>query len=52
MRSKKISPQIIKPAGAVVTGDLIKVATSSSKNKQVYTEEFIDAIANKLKKKL
>ncbi|MBN1280267.1 MAG: NADP-dependent isocitrate dehydrogenase [Candidatus Thermoplasmatota archaeon] len=36
----------------IMTGDLLKVATSSPKNKQVYTEEFIDAIANHLKKKL
>jgi hypothetical protein len=28
------------------------VAAPSQKNKQVYTEEFIDAIADRLKKKL
>jgi isocitrate dehydrogenase len=36
----------------IMTGDLIRVATSSPKNKQVYTEEFIDAIADHLKKKM
>jgi isocitrate dehydrogenase len=35
-----------------MTADLIKVADPSPKNKQVYTEEFIDAIAERLKKKL
>jgi isocitrate dehydrogenase len=35
----------------MMTGDLLKVATSNPKNKQVYTEEFIDAIADRLKKK-
>jgi isocitrate dehydrogenase len=36
----------------IMTGDLLKVATPNSKNRQVYTEEFIDAIADHLKKKL
>jgi isocitrate dehydrogenase len=36
----------------IMTGDLIRVAAPSSKNKQVYTEEFIDAIAARLDKKL
>jgi isocitrate dehydrogenase len=36
----------------IMTGDLLKVATPSSKNKQVHTEEFIDAIAARLDKKL
>jgi isocitrate dehydrogenase len=36
----------------IMTGDLIRVATPNPKNKQVYTEEFIDAIADRLKKKL
>jgi isocitrate dehydrogenase len=36
----------------VMTADLIKVAEPSPKNKQVYTEEFIDHIAEKLKAKL
>jgi isocitrate dehydrogenase len=36
----------------ILTGDLMRVAQPSPKNKQVYTEEFIDAIANNLNKKL
>jgi len=36
----------------IMTGDLMKVATPNPKNKQVYTEEFIDAIVDRLKKKL
>jgi isocitrate dehydrogenase len=36
----------------IMTGDLLRVATPNPKNKQVYTEEFIDAIANRLKKKM
>ncbi|MFA5102753.1 MAG: NADP-dependent isocitrate dehydrogenase [Candidatus Thermoplasmatota archaeon] len=36
----------------IMTGDLLKVATPNPKNKQVYTEEFIDAIAEHLRKKL
>jgi isocitrate dehydrogenase len=36
----------------VMTGDLLRVASPNPKNKQVYTEEFIDAIADHLKKKL
>jgi isocitrate dehydrogenase len=36
----------------VMTGDLIAVATPSPKNKQVYTEEFIDEVAKRLQKKL
>jgi isocitrate dehydrogenase len=36
----------------IMTGDLLRVATPNQKNKQVYTEEFIDAIADHLKKKL
>lgn len=38
--------------GGVMTGDLLRVATPNPKNKQVYTEEFIDAITEHLKKKL
>jgi isocitrate dehydrogenase len=34
----------------IMTADLIKVANPSSGNRQVYTEEFIDAIAEQLKK--
>jgi isocitrate dehydrogenase len=36
----------------IMTGDLLRVALPNPKNKQVYTEEFIDAIANHLKKKM
>jgi len=36
----------------IMTGDLLRVAIPDPKNKQVYTEEFIDAIADHLKKKL
>jgi isocitrate dehydrogenase len=36
----------------IMTGDLLRVAIPNPKNKQVYTEEFIDAIANHLKKKM
>jgi isocitrate dehydrogenase len=38
--------------GGIMTGDLLRVATPSPKNKQVYTEQFIDAIADHLKKKM
>jgi len=34
----------------ILTGDLMKVAEPNPKNKQVYTEEFIDAIAERLEK--
>jgi len=36
----------------IMTGDLLRCAAPSPKNKQVYTEEFIDAIAAHLAKKL
>jgi isocitrate dehydrogenase len=36
----------------IMTGDLLRVATPNPKNKQVYTEEFIDAIADHLKEKM
>ncbi len=35
-----------------MTSDLLKVATPSKKNNMLYTEDFIDAIANNLKKEL
>lgn len=38
--------------GGIMTGDLLKVATPNPKNKQVYTEEFIDTIARNLIEKL
>ncbi len=36
----------------IMTGDLMLVATPDSKNRQVYTEEFIAEVAKRLKKKL
>ena len=36
----------------ILTGDLMKVAEPNPKNKQVYTEEFIDAIAERLAERL
>lgn len=36
----------------VLTGDLMAVATPNPQNRQVYTEEFIDEIAKRLKRKL
>ena len=36
----------------VMTGDLVKVAVPSSNNKVVYTEEFVDAIAANLRRKI
>ncbi|MFH0816088.1 MAG: NADP-dependent isocitrate dehydrogenase [Methanobacteriota archaeon] len=38
--------------GGIMTADLIKIADPSPKNKQVNTEEFIDAVHEHLKKKL
>ncbi|VVB61892.1 3-isopropylmalate dehydrogenase [uncultured archaeon] len=36
----------------IMTGDLLRVVLPNQKNKQVYTEEFIDSIADHLKKKM
>jgi len=36
----------------IMTGDLLRVAIKDPKNKQVYTEEFIAAIADRLEKKI
>lgn len=36
----------------IMTGDILKVAAPKPDNRQVYTEEFIDAIAERLLKKL
>jgi len=36
----------------ILTGDLMKVVIPNPKNRQVYTEEFIDAIKNKLEEKI
>jgi len=51
--AKKLEDAAIETVeSGIMTGDLMKVAEPNPKNKQVYTEEFIDAIANKLNKKL
>ncbi|MEM0493174.1 MAG: NADP-dependent isocitrate dehydrogenase [Candidatus Thermoplasmatota archaeon] len=51
--AKKLEEASIQTVeSGIMTGDLIQVAEPSPKNKQVYTEEFIDAIANNLKKKI
>jgi isocitrate dehydrogenase len=51
--AKKLEEASIETVeGGIMTGDLMKVATPNPKNKQVYTEEFIDAIADRLNKKL
>ncbi|MCX6668164.1 MAG: NADP-dependent isocitrate dehydrogenase [Euryarchaeota archaeon] len=51
--AKKLEEASIETVeGGIMTGDLMKVATPNPKNKQVYTEDFIDAIANRLEKKL
>jgi isocitrate dehydrogenase len=36
----------------IMTGDLLKVAVPSPNNRMVYTEEFVDAIAEKLRSKI
>jgi isocitrate dehydrogenase len=36
----------------ILTGDLMVVATPDPRNRQVYTEEFIDEVAKRLQKKL
>ncbi|HTY74272.1 MAG TPA: NADP-dependent isocitrate dehydrogenase, partial [Candidatus Nanoarchaeia archaeon] len=36
----------------IMTGDLMAVATPDPKNRQVYTEEFIDEVAKRLRKKI
>lgn len=36
----------------IMTGDLLKVAVPNPNNKVVYTEEFVDAIAQKLRSKI
>jgi isocitrate dehydrogenase len=51
--AKKLEDSAIETVeSGILTGDLMKVAQPSPKNKQVYTEEFIGAIANNLHKKL
>lgn len=51
--AKKLEDSAIETVeNGIMTGDLMKVAQANPKNKQVYTEEFIDEIANRLHKKL
>jgi len=51
--AEKLEKASIKTVeSGIMTGDLIKVAKPDKKNKQVYTEEFIDAIAKNLNKEL
>ena len=51
--AKKLEDSAIETVeSGILTGDLMKVAQPSPKNKQVYTDEFIDAIANNLNKKI
>ena len=40
---------IVTVESGIMTGDLVKVATQSPNNKQVCTEEFIEAVAARLK---
>jgi isocitrate dehydrogenase len=51
--AEKLEKAAIKTVeSGIMTGDLIKVAKPDKDNKQVYTEDFIDAIAKNLKKEL
>jgi len=51
--AKKLEDSAIETVeSGIMTGDLMKVAQPDPKNKQVYTEEFIDEIANRLNKKM
>jgi isocitrate dehydrogenase len=51
--AEKLEKASIKTVeSGIMTGDLLRVATPSSKNKMVYTEDFIDAIAKNLNKEL
>ncbi|MFH0848343.1 MAG: NADP-dependent isocitrate dehydrogenase [archaeon] len=50
---KKLESATIETVeSGVLTGDLMRVAEPSPQNRQVYTEEFLDAIAQRLKEKL
>jgi len=50
--AEKLEKAAIKTVeSGIMTGDLIRVAKPDKKNKQVYTEDFIDAIAKNLNKK-
>jgi isocitrate dehydrogenase len=51
--AEKLEKASIKTVeSGIMTGDLIRVANPDKKNKQVYTEDFIDAVAKNLKKEL
>ncbi|MEM2870191.1 MAG: NADP-dependent isocitrate dehydrogenase [Thermoplasmata archaeon] len=51
--AKKLEEASIETVeSGIMTGDLIKVAEPSPHNKQVYTEEFIEAIGQRLDRKL
>jgi isocitrate dehydrogenase len=51
--AKKLENAAIETVeSGVMTGDLMVVATPDPSNRQFYTEEFINEIAKRLKKKL
>ncbi len=51
--AEKLEKASIKTVeSGILTGDLMRVAKPDKKNKQVYTEDFIEAIAKNLKKEL
>ncbi len=50
---KKLEAAAIETVeNGVLTGDIMRVAEPDPRNKQVYTEEFMDAIAERLREKL
>ena len=48
---KKLEDSPLRLSG-VMTGDLLLVASPNPSNRKVYTEEFIDEVEKRLKKKL
>ena len=51
--AKKLEEAAIETVeSGVMTGDLMRVAMPDPKNKQVYTDDFIDHIQHNLEKKL
>ena len=51
--AKKLEDSALETVeSGIMTGDLMLVATPDSKNRQVYTEEFIAEVAKRLKQKL
>ena len=51
--AKKLEEAAIETIeSGILTGDLMKVVIPNQKNRQVYTEEFIDAITNKFEEKI